>query len=394
MSQEIRLTRRAAALALRLTVALSAVFLFSAGLEAQAGPSKGADKSDVDEIKRILESTGANAPGGQQRAPVVGLPALRPPQEEPKSDPAAGEIIERYLQAIGGRDVLAAVNDRITKFRNIKYSATGETKAVLGLYMKRGYKYREEWLIEGFKIGKDPLAFVQIYNGDLEEGWVQMFDTVSLLEGRTLGVFVWDKYIDDFFVSWDKDGFTATLAGQGLVDDEPADIVQIVDFSRRHRVRYFFAKKTGLLVKKEWIDTATKEPAKKEQFYRKYTRVAFSDGSKGAIRFPLHHEIMVDGDLDTERLYTAVRFNGGLDEALFAKPAGVPFEERMRQKEQERLEKAREAAATGSPATAGHGQRGSTPTVRKVEGSDTRRPPLRKTTTHPPKKVPDASKAN
>ena len=302
---------------------LVAVLLVSARLDAQDRKTD----AKTEEIKRILESSGATLPGKGRGANLLSLP---PVKVERKTDPRAMAIIENHLEKIGGRETLAAIQDRTTKFNNLKYSATGETKAILGLYLKRGYKYREEWLIPDFPIGDKPLAFVQIYNGDLEEGWVKMFDTVSQLEGRTLGVFVWDKYIDSFFINMEQDGFTATMAGRGLVDDEPADILQVVDFSGRHRVRYFFSNSSGLLVKKEWMDTSQREPAKKEQYYRKYTRIAFSDGSKRTLRFPLHHEIMVDGDLDTERLYTTVKINSNLNDKLFAKPEGQPFEKRKR----------------------------------------------------------------
>ena len=84
-----------------------------------------------------------------------------------KSDKEAIEVVNRYLKALGSRDVLLKINDRLAKFRNIKYSATGQTEAVIALYLKRGNKYREEWEIKGFKIKDAPLAFTQVYNGEL-----------------------------------------------------------------------------------------------------------------------------------------------------------------------------------------------------------------------------------
>ena len=242
-----------------------------------------------------------------------------------KVDKAAEEVVNRYLEAVGGRAVLAAVKDRMAKFRNIKYSATGETEAVIALYLKRGHKYREEWEIKGFKIKDAPLAFTQIYNGDVQEGWVKMLGTVSPLEGRTLSVFVWDKQVDDFFIHWKEDGYGLKMIGQGLVDDEAADIVEVADFTGRQKIRYFFAKKTALLLKKEWFDTSGKQTVKKEQFYKLYRAIKFKDNSRQAVKFPLKLEIHVDGDLDTERIYTDIQFNQDLKDALFVKPEGVPF---------------------------------------------------------------------
>ena len=242
-----------------------------------------------------------------------------------KSDKEAIEVVNRYLKALGSRDVLLKINDRLAKFRNIKYSATGQTEAVIALYLKRGNKYREEWEIKGFKIKDAPLAFTQVYNGELQEGWVKMLGTVSPLEGRTLSVFVWDKQVDDFFVSWEEDGYGVKTIGQGLVEDDSCDIIEVSDFTGRQKIRYFFSKKSGLLLKKEWFDASGKQTVKKEQFYKSYKSIGFSDKSKQKVQFPTQLEIHVDGDLDTERKYTDIRYNTALKDAIFAKPEGKPF---------------------------------------------------------------------
>src|SRR5690606_15813959 len=248
-----------------------------------------------------------------------------------QSDPEALKIIERYLEAVGGRETLLAIQDRVTKFDNTKYQATAQHVARIALYLKRGYLYREEWDIPDFSIGEHKLAFVQIYNGKLDEGWVSMLNTISPLEGRTLSIFVWDKHIDDFFVRFEKDGYTAHIQGKGIVDSKPATIVRVVDFTQRNEVRYFFDDESGLVVKKEWVDAALGDAAgKKEQYYKRYRRISFSDNSGRAVQFPLQVEIMVDGILDTDRIYTDVRFNSGLSDELFGEPDGVPFEERDR----------------------------------------------------------------
>ena len=52
--------------------------------------------------------------------------------------------------------------------------------------------------------GED-LTFVQVYDGD--KGWVKTMGYVSLLDGKTLTMFVWDKYIDNFFLHFEEDGY-------------------------------------------------------------------------------------------------------------------------------------------------------------------------------------------
>lgn len=255
-----------------------------------------------------------------------------------KSDPQAVAIVDAYLKALGGKDVLSAIQDRTTKFMNIKSQATGDTKVEINLYMKKMADYalgiREEWDVKDFDIQGMPLAFTQIYNGKINEGWVLMLETVSSLDGKTLQVFVWDKFIDDFFMNWEDNGYTLTLAGQGLVSAEilgkevACDIVLATDFSGRQTTRYYFSKDSGLLVKKEWQDASTspRGTVKKEQYYKEYRELGFLDNSGHSLKFALRLEIYMDGDLDTVRRYTNVLFNSGLSDKLFEKPEGKPFE--------------------------------------------------------------------
>lgn len=293
---------------------------------------------------------------------------------EKPSDPKAVAIVDRYLKAIGGRDVLLAIKDRVSTFRNIKYSATGETVARIALYLKQGYKFREEWEIVGFKIKDEPLAFVQIYNGESLKGWVKMLGTVSPLEGRTLSVFVWDKYLDDFFAHWKENGYSVKVIAEGLVDDETADILEVGDFTGRQKVRYFFSKTSGLLLKKEWMDAAQKDTVKKEQYYRKYRRVAFQDGSGHSINFPLRLEIYLDGDLDTERLYDEVKFNANLSDKLFERPEGKEFVSPLADKERNAAQKKlKEVGLEGSKVETGAARRTSEAPTVKTEGSAPRK---------------------
>jgi hypothetical protein len=325
------------------------VYFAQASLGAEDGPAKSTPPPAPGGNPAARATPAAAVPAspeksaGPEKSAAAAKPAAGPQKptlpmvEEPikrVSDPEAVAIVENYLKAIGGRDVLSKIKDRTTLFMNTKNQATGETKVEINLLMKEGIMIREEWDVKGFDIKGEKLAFVQIYNGKEEEGWVQMLGTVSPLDGRTLQVFVWDKYMDDFFAHWQDDGFTVNLVGQGLVskeimgEEQPCDVIQVADFSGRQAQKYFFSKKDGLLVKKEWQDDGPnpKAKVKKEQYYKLYRDLPFMDGSKLSIKFPLRIEIYVDGDLDTERAYTNVKFNSGLSDKLFDKPEGKPFE--------------------------------------------------------------------
>jgi hypothetical protein len=294
-----------------------------------------------------------------EAAPAKKVEAAVATSKAPVSNPKAVEIVNRYLEALGGSKVLEAINDRTTKFRVIKHAATGETKAAMNLFLKKDYKIREEWDIEGLKIKDKPLAFVQVYNGT--EGWVQMFGTVSPLEGKTLSLFVWDKLLDDMFCHWEEDGYTLDYAGPGTVDNDPVEVVETTDFGGTNKAKYFFSKQSGLLVKREWREQGQQGMAKKETFFKKYKKLPFSDQSGKAVQFPLLQEIYEDGDLDTSREYNEVQINSGLKDGIFERPEGEEFKGAI-------------TGATPSEPPAG-GAAGGAPVVEKVRGGH---PPIGK----------------
>ena len=96
-----------------------------------------------------------------------------------ESDPQAVAIIDRYIEAIGGAETLAAIRDRVERFNNKKLTPTGETVMKMSRYLSRPVKIREEWELPGMGITKDnaPLTFTQVYDG--EKAWVKAMGFVS-----------------------------------------------------------------------------------------------------------------------------------------------------------------------------------------------------------------------
>ena len=150
-----------------------------------------------------------------------------------------------------------------------------------------------------------------------------------MLSGKVLQVFVWEKHIDDLFVSWRESGYTLTDGGTGTVGTEPVDLVKATDFSGQQTTVYAFSRKTSLLMKKEWTDHRTaggeSEKVTKEQLYQEYRKVRFSDDSSHTVYFPMKLTVRVNGELDTIRTYAQVRYNSGLEDSLFSKPDGKPL---------------------------------------------------------------------
>src|SRR5688572_3908728 len=139
---------------------LLAAFVLAGQLPAQerqpAAPSPSGSDSKAAPAPQVKapEATKAPQPGAPDatKAPQPGAPrALNgQPSLEVKrtSDPQAVAIVDNYIKALGGKEVLSKIKDRTTKFTNIKHSATGETKAEINLLLKDGIFFREEWEIK------------------------------------------------------------------------------------------------------------------------------------------------------------------------------------------------------------------------------------------------------
>ena len=67
----------------------------------------------------------------------------------PASEPAALEVIQRYLDAVGGRETLLSISDRVERFTNKKIDPTNETVMKMARFLKRTGEgvlmIREEW---------------------------------------------------------------------------------------------------------------------------------------------------------------------------------------------------------------------------------------------------------
>ena len=97
---------------------------------------------------------------------------FRPDAQKPKiSDPKAVAIIDKYLEAVGGKAMLEKIKDKSTAYTNTLFQPTGEAKAEIELMMKGNYNLREQWKLNYEIQEGQPLSFVQIYNGDTEEAW-------------------------------------------------------------------------------------------------------------------------------------------------------------------------------------------------------------------------------
>ena len=269
------------------------------------------------------QETGASAPAGGAKAAQDELDALVGADE---SDAQAIAVIDRYLEATGGKKTLNAINDRIERFSNKKLTPTGETVMKMSRYLARPVKIREEWELPGMGITKDgaPLTFTQVYDG--EKAWVKAMGFVSGLSGKTLTVFVWDKHIDDYFMSWQENGWTAKYVGPSEVSGKPVEVIDMLSFAGNQRLRYSFSSEDGLLLSKVWSEGQAPAVVRKEVTYDEYLKIRFRDNPENWIRHATLQRIFEDGELTLEKVYTEIILNGGLPASTFERPEGPEYD--------------------------------------------------------------------
>ena len=243
-----------------------------------------------------------------------------------ESDAQAIAVIDRYLEATGGKKTLNAIQDRVERFSNKKLTPTGETVMKMSRYLSRPVKIREEWELPGMGITKDgaPLTFTQVYDG--EQAWVKAMGFVSALSGKTLTVFVWDKHIDDYFMSWQENGWTAKYDGPSEASGKPVEVIDLLSFAGNQRLRYSFSSEDGLLLSKVWSEGQSPSVVRKEVTYDEYLKIRFRDNPENWVRHATLQRIFEDGELTLEKVYTEIVLNGGLPASTFERPDGPEYD--------------------------------------------------------------------
>jgi len=271
--------------------------------------------------------TGGFAQGEPKPAPEAGEIDLDKLAGIDESDEKAVELIDRYLGAIGGKDSLAAIKDRVERFTNKKLTPTGETLMKMSRFLERPVKIREEWeLPDGMGLTNNgvPLTFTQVYDGN--EAWVKAMGYVSSLTGKTLTVFVWDKHIDDFFSTWKENGWTAKYVGAEERNGKPVEVAELHSFAGNQVLRYTFSAEDGLLLSKVWSEGAPPAVISKEVTFDDYLPIRFRDDPSKFVRHATTQRIFEDGELTLEKNYTEIVLNGGLPASTFARPEGPSYD--------------------------------------------------------------------
>ncbi len=258
---------------------------------------RGTDKPET--VPSLAEQYGTPPPPDPDKDEIEG---------QPVAGPSADQIIDKYLQAIGGAQQAAKLTSFVGKGTYVGYD-TDEGKVPVEVYAKAP---GERTTIVHTLIGD----IVSTYDG--HAAWIASIDKpvplMALTGGNLDGAQVeaelsFPALIKQDFTKW-RSGFPPAS-----IDDHDAQVIEGTTPTGA-RIKLYFDKQSGLLVRQvRFINTLVGLiPLHVE--YSDYRQVA-------GIKIPFHWaETWTDGQSTTQ--LDEVQPNVSIDEAKFAKPAPAP----------------------------------------------------------------------
>ncbi len=225
-------------------------------------------------------------------------------QEAKQSDVKALQVLEKMLEAMGGRKAMTAVND-MTATGTMEMPSMGMEGSAT-LYSKKGNMLRMDIEIMGMSI---TTAF------DGESGWMINPQTGSVddLPGDQLEDMKRQAIGDAAYLDPGKYGIVYTFKGQEKLEDKDYDVL-LMTYADGYEVTLHIDSKTHLLYKSLAIapNPMTGVEAEVESFTTDYKEVAGMKAAHTITQFTDGEEFMII-TLDE------IKFNTGLDDAFFKK---------------------------------------------------------------------------
>lgn len=232
------------------------------------------------------------------------LEAESPGAKPPDAMPTVDAILDRYVQALGGRETIEKLTSRVMK-GTIDLPATGES-GTMEVYRKAPNKRMYVTKIPSFEG-----VIQQGFNGTV--GWsMHPWEGLRELSGAELASARRDA---DFFKELRlKDSFSrVTVVGKVKVGDREAYVIEASP-SEGNPEKMYFDMETGLLLRS---DVPVETPDGKSRIDSTFEDYREVDGMK--ISFTIRQ---TSPDFDFVIKFGEVKHNVPIDEAKFEKPAG------------------------------------------------------------------------
>ena len=257
---------------------------------------------------------------GDQRPKVVPSLALQygPPLEDPNEIeviprtgvPAADEIFDKYLEALGGTQRLQNLTSFVAKGTYSGYD-TDHEKFPVEIFAKAP---GQRTTIVHMRIGGSVEDSVRTYDG--RDGWIAAPDKpmpLMILTGGNLNGAKLEAMVS--FPAEIKQTFRQWRVGLTTIEDRDVQIVQGTG-PAQPPVKLYFDAKSGLLVRMVHYSESPVGRTPTQIDYDDYREVA-------GVKFPFHWTVTwTDGQTSTE--LSEVQPNAPIDNARFARPAPAP----------------------------------------------------------------------
>jgi hypothetical protein len=225
-------------------------------------------------------------------------------QEAAKSDPKAMQVLEKMIEAMGGRKVLRAVND-MTATGNLEIVMQGMAGSAT-LYTKTPQKFRMDIELMGMLI-------TQAYDGEI--GWFinPQSGAVEELTGEQLVQMKRQALGDSVYLEPEKHGIVYTHQGQEKLEDTAYDVLRMV-YADGYEVTLYIDAQTHLVHKTKSLqpNMMTGAESLMESYTTDYRKI---EGMMAAFNITQY----MDGEEFMIITLDEVKFNTGLDDSLFAK---------------------------------------------------------------------------
>ena len=251
---------------------------------------------------RTHPASGISFPLPQAPTPATATSAESKPKETP---PTADQILDKYLEALGGKAAVDKLQSRVMK---------GTWLTPDGVTL--GYEVYQSGPDKVYSVLNTPKqgAFERGFDGNV--GWEKSTHGVRTLEDSEL--FYLRRYPDLFKDIRLKEQFTRlSFGGKDKIDEKEVYVLRGTTADNK-RERLYFDVQTGLLLRRS-VSVSTMIGVIPEQ-------VDFEDyRDAGGIKLPFTIRISsIDSFFSSTRKFSEIKVNVPVDQTKFSKPASQP----------------------------------------------------------------------
>jgi len=232
--------------------------------------------------------------------PVTAETRAATPKETP---PTADQVLDRYLEALGGKAAIDRLESRVMKGSWITPNG-----------MTLGYEVYQSGSDKLYTVLNTPKegTFEKGFDGNV--GWEKSAGGIRTLEDSEL--FFLRRYPNFFKDIKLKEQFTRlTFAGKDMIDDKEVYVLRGTT-SDNKRERLYFDVQTGLLLRRSTSVTNSIGVIPEQVDFEDYR-------DTGGLKLPFTIRVSsLDSSFSSTRKFSEIKLNVPVDQSKFSKPAG------------------------------------------------------------------------